>query len=85
MLYRLVIRLLLTAMATVAIFCNRSSAECKKRLFTLRAVIDEYTYDKRNCPQSWSELVRAGYLQQEPNPHLAPLLQACSAESPAGH
>ena len=35
-------------------------------LFTLRQVIDEYTYDKKKAPQSLQDLVAAGYLRDIP-------------------
>ncbi len=35
-------------------------------LFTLRQVIDEYTYDKQKAPQSLDDLVTAGYLREIP-------------------
>jgi general secretion pathway protein G len=35
-------------------------------LFTLRQVIDNYTYDKEKAPQSLSELVSEGYLRVVP-------------------
>jgi general secretion pathway protein G len=35
-------------------------------LFTLRQVIDEYTYDKKKAPQSLQDLVSAGYLRAIP-------------------
>jgi general secretion pathway protein G len=35
-------------------------------LFTLRSVIDQYTLDKQEAPQSLSDLVEAGYLRQLP-------------------
>jgi general secretion pathway protein G len=35
-------------------------------LFTLRTVIDEYTYDKQKAPQSLDDLVSEGYLRQVP-------------------
>jgi general secretion pathway protein G len=38
----------------------------KNNLFTLRQVIDEYTYDKQKAPQSLSDLVTAGYLRDLP-------------------
>jgi general secretion pathway protein G len=38
----------------------------RNNLFTLRTVIDEYTYDKQKAPQSLEELVQAGYLRQVP-------------------
>ena len=38
----------------------------KNNLFTLRTVIDEYTYDKQKAPQSPEDLVSDGYLRQVP-------------------
>jgi general secretion pathway protein G len=38
----------------------------KNNLFTLRQVIDEYTYDKQKAPQSLQDLVAAGYLRDIP-------------------
>lgn len=38
----------------------------RNNLFTLRTVIDEYTYDKQKGPQSLEDLVQAGYLRQIP-------------------
>jgi general secretion pathway protein G len=38
----------------------------RSNLFTLRTVIDEYTYDKQKAPQSLEDLVREGYLRQVP-------------------
>jgi general secretion pathway protein G len=38
----------------------------RNNLFTLRTVIDEYTYDKQKGPQSLDDLVQAGYLRQIP-------------------
>ena len=38
----------------------------RNNLFTLRTVIDEYTYDKQKAPQSIEDLVRDGYLRQIP-------------------
>ncbi len=38
----------------------------KNNLFTLRTVIDEYTYDKKKAPQSLDDLVTEGYLRQVP-------------------
>lgn len=38
----------------------------KNNLFTLRTVIDEYTYDKQKAPQSLEDLVREGYLREVP-------------------
>jgi len=38
----------------------------KNNLFTLRQVIDEYTYDKQKAPQSLDDLVSTGYLKEVP-------------------
>lgn len=38
----------------------------KQNLFSMRTVIDEYTYDKAKAPQSLQDLVSAGYLRQVP-------------------
>jgi general secretion pathway protein G len=38
----------------------------KNNLFSLRTVIDEYTYDKQKAPQSLNDLVSDGYLRQVP-------------------
>lgn len=38
----------------------------RQNLFSLRTVIDEYTYDKAKAPQSLEDLVREGYLRQIP-------------------
>lgn len=35
-------------------------------LFTLRTVIDSYTYDKQKAPQSLQDLVAEGYLREIP-------------------
>ena len=37
-----------------------------QNLFSLRTVIDEYTYDKAKAPQALEDLVREGYLRQVP-------------------
>jgi general secretion pathway protein G len=38
----------------------------KNNLFTIRTLIDEYTFDKTKAPQSLEDLVREGYLRQVP-------------------
>ncbi|MCA2968990.1 MAG: prepilin-type N-terminal cleavage/methylation domain-containing protein [Acidobacteriaceae bacterium] len=38
----------------------------RQNLFTMRAVIDEYTYDKQKAPQTLEDLAREGYLRQIP-------------------
>jgi general secretion pathway protein G len=43
----------------------------KNNLFTLRTVIDEYTYDKQKAPQTLQDLVSDGYLRQVPTDPIA--------------
>jgi general secretion pathway protein G len=38
----------------------------RNNLFTLRTVIDEYTYDKQKAPQTLEDLVTEGYLREVP-------------------
>ncbi len=38
----------------------------KSHLFTLRTVIDEYTFDKKKAPQTLDDLVSEGYLRAVP-------------------
>jgi general secretion pathway protein G len=38
----------------------------KNQLFTLRTVIDEYTFDKQKAPQALQDLVNEGYLRAVP-------------------
>jgi general secretion pathway protein G len=50
---------------------NRSIIRAKEsvlfnNLFTLRTVIDNYTYDKQKAPQSLQDLVSEGYLTKLP-------------------
>src|SRR5882672_8074276 len=50
---------------------NRSIIRAKEsvlanNLYTLRTVIDQYTYDKQKAPQQLQDLVSEGYLQKIP-------------------
>ncbi len=38
----------------------------KQNLFTMRTVIDNYTFDKQKAPQSLQDLVSEGYLREVP-------------------
>jgi len=38
----------------------------KNNLFTMRTVIDEYTFDKQKAPQTLDDLVNEGYLRAVP-------------------
>ncbi len=41
-------------------------AVLKQNLFTLRTLIDEYTFDKEKAPQALEDLVTEGYLRELP-------------------
>lgn len=70
---------LMIVMAIIAILMsiavpvyNRSITRAKEsvlknNLFTLRNVIDEFTYDKQKAPQGLQDLVSEGYLRQIPS------------------
>ena len=38
----------------------------RNNLYTMRTVIDQYTYDKQKAPQTLQDLVTEGYLRQVP-------------------
>jgi general secretion pathway protein G len=38
----------------------------RNNLFTMRTVLDEYTYDKQKAPQTLQDLVTEGYLREIP-------------------
>src|SRR5437870_9579869 len=38
----------------------------RNNLFTMRTVLDEYTYDKQKAPQTLQDLVTEGYLRDVP-------------------
>jgi general secretion pathway protein G len=38
----------------------------KNNLFTIRMMIDEYSYDKQKAPQTLQDLVQEGYLREIP-------------------
>lgn len=38
----------------------------RNNLFTMRTVLDEYTYDKQKAPQTLQDLVGEGYLREVP-------------------
>jgi general secretion pathway protein G len=43
----------------------------RNNLFTLRTVIDEYTFDKKKAPQQLQDLVTGGYLREVPKDPIA--------------
>jgi len=69
---------LMIVMAVIAILIsiavpiyNKSITRAKEsvlrnNLFTMRTVIDEYTYDKQKAPQTLQDLVSEGYLRAIP-------------------
>ena len=69
---------LMIVMAVIAILIaiavpvyNRAITRAKEsvlrnNLFTMRTVIDEYTYDKQKAPQNLQDLVSEGYLRTIP-------------------
>ncbi len=69
---------LMVVMAVIAILIsiavpiyNRTITRAKEsvlrnNLFTMRTVIDEYTYDKQKAPQTLQDLVSEGYLREIP-------------------
>jgi general secretion pathway protein G len=38
----------------------------RNNLFTIRTVLDEYTYDKQKAPQALQDVVSEGYLREVP-------------------
>src|SRR5437870_6037811 len=48
-----------------AILRTRESV-LRNNLFTMRTVLDEYTYDKQKAPQTLQDLVTEGYLREIP-------------------
>jgi general secretion pathway protein G len=68
----MVVITIIVILITMAIpIYNRSILRAKEsvlhsNLFTLREVIDQYSYDKQKAPQSLQELVSEGYLRKIP-------------------
>jgi general secretion pathway protein G len=68
----MVVITIIVILITIAIpIYNRSITRAKEsvlhnNLFTLRTVIDNYTYDKQKAPQGLQDLVSEGYLRQLP-------------------
>ncbi|HTR39031.1 MAG TPA: type II secretion system protein [Bryobacteraceae bacterium] len=68
----MIVMAIIAVLMSVAIpIYNRSITRSKEsvlknNLFTLRNVIDEYTYDKQKAPQTLQDLVSDGYLRQIP-------------------
>lgn len=68
----LIVMAIVTILVSIAVPLYQKSvirakeAVLRNNLFTLRTVIDEFTYDKQKAPQSLEDLVREGYLRQVP-------------------
>ena len=68
----MVVITIIVILITMAIpIYNRSITRAKEsvlknNLFTLRTVIDNYTYDKQKAPQNLQDLVSEGYLRELP-------------------
>ena len=68
----MVVMAIIAVLLSVAIpIYNRSIIRAKEsvlknNLFTMRTVIDEYTYDKQKAPQTLQDLVSDGYLREVP-------------------
>jgi len=68
----MVVITIIVILITIAIpIYNRSITRAKEsvlhnNLFTLRSVIDSYTYDKQKAPPTLEDLVSEGYLRQMP-------------------
>ena len=68
----MVISLIVILLAMALPMYSRSITRAKEStlrqdLFTMRAMIREFTLDKQRGPQSLDDLVQAGYLKQIPN------------------
>ena len=66
-----VMAIVVTLLAIAVPFYTTSIVRAKEsvlmsNLFTMRSVIDQYTYDKEEPPQSLDDLVREGYLREVP-------------------
>jgi general secretion pathway protein G len=68
----MIVMAIIAILMSVAIpFYSRSIVRAKEsvlknNLFTMRTVIDEYTYDKQKAPQTLNDLVSDGYMRQIP-------------------
>jgi general secretion pathway protein G len=66
-----IVMAIISVLAPITLLLHRKSTVererlLKNQLFTLRTVIDEYTFDKKKAPQSLQDLVREGYLRAVP-------------------
>jgi general secretion pathway protein G len=66
-----VVAIIVTILSIAVPFYTTAMVRAKEsvlqsNLFTMRSVIDQYTYDKEEPPQSLEELVSEGYLREIP-------------------
>lgn len=66
-----VVAIIVTILSIAVPFYTTAMVRAKEsvlqsNLFTMRSVIDQYTYDKEEPPQSLDELVSEGYLREVP-------------------
>jgi general secretion pathway protein G len=63
----IIVTILAIAVPQYATAITRSKeAVLMSNLFTMRSVIDQYTFDKEEPPQALDDLVREGYLREIP-------------------
>jgi len=68
----MIVMAVITILVSIAVpFYQKSIVRSKEsvlrnNLFTLRTVIDEYTFDKQKAPQQLQDLVAEGYLRTVP-------------------
>jgi len=68
----MIVMAIVTILVSIAVpFYQKSIIRSKEsvlrnNLFTLRTVIDEYTFDKQKAPQALQDLVTEGYLRAVP-------------------
>ena len=68
----MVVLTIITILVSIAVpYYQKSIVRSKEtilrnNLYTLRTIIDEYTYDKQKAPQSLQDMVSEGYLRSVP-------------------
>ena len=68
----MIVMAIITVLVSIAVpIYSRSIVRAKEsvlrnNLFTIRNMIDEYTFDKQKAPQNLQDLVSEGYLRQVP-------------------
>ncbi len=68
----MIVMMIITVIVSIAVpmyqkaIVRAKESVLRNNLFTLRTLIDEYTFDKQKAPQTLDDLVREGYLRQVP-------------------